>query len=53
MNFEEWLKEMSKEALFQGDDENPDGVERINPLRYEDSEEEDSKNPKANWSSRS
>ena len=53
MNFEEWLKEMSKEALFSDDDENSDLVEKVHPFGYEDSEEEDSKNRKANWSSRS
>lgn len=53
MNFEEWLKEMSKEALFAGDDENLNVVESISPFGYEDSEEEDSKNPKVDLSSRS
>ncbi len=48
MNFEEWMKEMSKDAPFQGDDENSDVVEWINPVAYEDLEEENSQNSKVN-----
>jgi hypothetical protein len=48
MNFEEWMKEMSKEALFSGDDEESGGVERMNPLAYEDLEEENPKNSEVN-----
>jgi len=53
MNFEEWVKQMSKEALFQGDDENSAVVQRISLLACEDFEEDDRKHPKLNWSSRS
>ena len=48
MTFEEWMKEMSKEALFSGDDENSDVAERMNPLAYEDLEEENLKNSEVN-----
>jgi hypothetical protein len=48
MNFEEWMKEMSKEAFFSGDDENSDVVERMNPLAFEDLEGENPKNSEVN-----
>ena len=51
MNFEEWLKEMSRGALFPGDDENSDVAEGINPFGYEDLEEENPKNSEVNRSS--
>ena len=48
MNLEEWMKEMSKEALFSGDDENSDVAQRMNPLAYEGLEEENPQSSEVN-----
>jgi hypothetical protein len=48
MTFEEWMKEMSREAFFPGDDENSEVAQMMNPLPYDDWEEENTKNSEVN-----
>ena len=46
MNFDEWVEELSKGALFLKDGENLKVPERFNSFVSEDLEEEDRENPR-------
>jgi len=41
MNFEQWMKEMSKASIFPGDEEDSSPLERIEAVKYWDVEDEE------------
>jgi hypothetical protein len=41
MNFEQWIKEMSKGSLFSTDEDNKTILEKINEVKYWDVEDEE------------
>ena len=41
MNFEQWMKEMSKDSSFPGDEENSVTLDKIESVKYWDVEDEE------------
>jgi hypothetical protein len=41
MNFEQWIKEMSKGSLFSTDEDNKTFLDKINEVKYWDVEDEE------------
>ncbi len=41
MNFEQWMKEMSRDSSFPGEEESPTTLERIEAVKYWDVEDEE------------